>query len=484
MQLECAQANMHRVTLAELDGNFSQMSLPMATISIFRSLSEAEGAWREAAAHCACFVFQTFEWSWAWRESVGRTQDLADYIVHVADTDGRTLMLLPLAIRQTGRLRVLEFLGGSLTDYNAPLIDRDFANTLTGETFERLWRQILGLLPEIDLVWLVRMPQTIEGVPNPLIGLAGTRHTDEAHAATLPATFKELTATRNTKFFAQIRRHRRRLEKLGTVEICYPSEEEERLKVLHTLIEQKSRWVRSNGYPNPFGTHETRAFYERMTTSGLQGGQMSVACLRVGDEIAAAVWGVIFGRRYYFLLTSYAEEWTNYSAGRILTEEVVRRCIDQKIEIFDLTRGDESYKRYWSDHVLPLYEHLEASSAKGLGFAMYRRLRSAVRSNRHLREWLAASRRDGAPLEPAEALAAIPSAQPHRPISAKRAQWILAASQAVGIALARKALLLFTHHWQSGLLALLFRLGALRCCSRVTASKNSGKSNAIQLLFR
>jgi CelD/BcsL family acetyltransferase involved in cellulose biosynthesis len=385
MHLQSGGGHMHWVKPAALDSGASHTSLASTKISIFRSLSEAEDTWREAAAHCAHFLFQTFEWSLAWRETVGRTQDIEDYIVHIADGDGRTLMLLPLAVRRTGRLRVLEFQGGSRNDYNAPLIDRDFACALTRETFERLWRQVLALLPEIDLVWLVRMPQTIEGVPNPLAGFASVRQTDEAHAATLPATFKELTATRSSKFFAQIRRHRRRLEKRGTIAVSYPSEEEERLKVLRTLIEQKLHWIRSNGLANPLASPETRAFYERMTRCGLRGGQISVACLRVGDDIAAAVWGVIVGRRYYFLLTSYAEAWTSYSTGRILTEEVVRRCIDQKIETFDLTLGDESYKRYWSDHVLPLYEHLEARSIKGRGFASYRRLHNALRSNRHLR---------------------------------------------------------------------------------------------------
>jgi CelD/BcsL family acetyltransferase involved in cellulose biosynthesis len=375
---------MHQVKLVDLDGGTSQPLFASTKISIFRSLSEAEGAWREAATHCACFLFQTFEWNWAWRETVGRTLDVEDYIVHVADAGGRTLVLLPLAIRRMGALRVLEFHGGSRNDYNAPLIDREFGCALTSETFEILWRQVLALLPEIDLVWLVRMPQTIEGVPNPLVGLAGVRQTDEAHAATLPATFKELTATRSSKFFAQIRRHRRRLDKHGTIEVRFPSTEEERLKVLHTLLAQKLQWVRGNGYANPFSP-ETCAFYERMTTCELQGGRVSVASLHVNDEIAAAVWGVIFGHRYYFLLTSYAEAWASYSTGRILTEAVVQRCIDEKLDIFDLTLGDEAYKRNWSDHILPLYEHIEARSIKGRAFATYRYLYSAVRGNPHLR---------------------------------------------------------------------------------------------------
>ncbi|MPZ37719.1 MAG: hypothetical protein GEU95_06595 [Rhizobiales bacterium] len=67
-------------------------------------------------------------------------------------------------------------------------------------------------------------------------------------------------------------------------------------------------------------------------------------------------------------------------------ESVLQRCIAQDdVNIFDMTIGDEDYKRAWSDLSLSLYEYLEARSLKGLGFVTYRRLRSAARSNRRLR---------------------------------------------------------------------------------------------------
>jgi CelD/BcsL family acetyltransferase involved in cellulose biosynthesis len=378
---------MNRYKLAALDRGFDGTSLATATITIYPSLAAAESTWRAAVEHCACFVFQTFEWNATWRETVGRTEPISEHVVHVAAADGRTLMLLPLAIRQTQRLRVLEFLGGSLTDYNAPLIDADFARTLDERDFVRLWRTAIGLLPKLDVVWLVRMPETVDGAPNPLIGLSWVRHTDDAYAATLPDSFKEFTATRSTQFFAQIRRHRRRLEKHGSVDVSFPSEAGERLDVIRVLAEQKSSWLRSNGYENTFERSATREFYERLTTSQPQTGRILVACLRVGDQIAATLWGAVFGRRYYFLLPSYGEQWKNYSAGRILTESVLQRCIDQgDVNVFDLTIGDEGYKRVWSDHALALHEYLEARTVKGFAFVWYRRLRSAVRSNRRIRE--------------------------------------------------------------------------------------------------
>jgi CelD/BcsL family acetyltransferase involved in cellulose biosynthesis len=378
---------MQRVKLAELDRGFDGTSLATATILIYPSLSAARDVWRAAVEQCACFVFQTYEWNTTWRETVGRTAAISEAIVHIAAADGRTLMLLPLAIRQSQRLTILEFLGGSLTDYNAPLIDADFAREVDGDEFARLWRTVVRLLPKFDVAWLVRMPKTIDGAPNPMVGLSWVRHTDDAFAATLPESFEAFAATRSTQFFAQIRRHRRRLEKRGHVDVKFPAEPDERLEVIRVLADQKSSWLRSNGYDDPFRHEATREFYERLTTAQPQAGRILVACLRVGDQIAATLWGAIFGRRYYFLLPSYGEEWKKFSAGRILTESVLQRCIAQgDVKVFDLTIGDEGYKRVWSDHSLALHEYLEARTAKGLAFVWYRRLRSALRSNRRIRE--------------------------------------------------------------------------------------------------
>jgi CelD/BcsL family acetyltransferase involved in cellulose biosynthesis len=378
---------MNRFKLAEIDRGFDGTSLAAATITIYPSLAAAESAWRAAVKRCACFVFQTFEWNATWRETVGRGATISEQVIHLTAADGRTLMLLPFAIRQTPRLRVLEFLGGSLTDYNAPLIDADFAYAIGDRQFARLWRAMTSVLPAFDAVWLVRMPKTIDGASNPLAALSWVRHTDDAYAARLPESFKEFTATRSTQFFAQIRRHRRRLEKHGDVNVSFPAEPGERLEVIRVLADQKSSWLRSNGYDDPFRHEATREFYERLAAQQPQAGRILVACLRVGDQVAAALWGAVFGRRYYFLLPSYSEAWKNYSAGRILTESVLQRCIDQgDVSVFDLTIGDEGYKRVWSDHSLALHEYLEARTAKGLAFVWYRRLRSAIRSNRRIRE--------------------------------------------------------------------------------------------------
>lgn len=372
--------------LAQLDRSFRGTMLADATIAIYTSVSDAESAWRRAVEHCACFVFQTFEWNAAWCDTIGRAEAVSERVVHVAAPDGRTLLILPLAICQHRNLRVLQFIGGALTDYNAPLIDIAFAGTVATRDFQRLWRVALGLLPKVDVVWLQRMPQTIDGVRNPMIELSRVRYIDTAHAAMLPASFKEFTATRSMQFFAQIRRHQRRLQKRGNIDICFPADSEQRIEILRALARQKSRWLRRNGLADEFRRPALREFYERLTTCQFQDGNILVACLRVGDQVAAALWGAVFGHRYYFLLPSYAEEWRKFSATRILTQSVIERCIAQgDVRVFDLTIGNERHTRTWTDHSLALHEYLEARTVGGVAFVCWRRVRNAIRSNRRSR---------------------------------------------------------------------------------------------------
>lgn len=43
----------------------------------------------------------------------------------------------------------------------------------------------------------------------------------------------------------------------------------------------------------------------------------------------------------------------------------MRWCIAERLETFDMTWGDEEYKRFWSDQELPLYACTDALTAQG-----------------------------------------------------------------------------------------------------------------------
>src|ERR1051326_4738870 len=121
------------------------------SISVYTSIDAIETLWRRACTECSGFVFQTHEWQSAYQATIGGAEGVSPYIVQVADRTGRTRMLLPLGIHRERGLRVLRFLGGVVTDYNAPVIAPGFAGEIGHAGFAALWERILAQLPAVDL---------------------------------------------------------------------------------------------------------------------------------------------------------------------------------------------------------------------------------------------------------------------------------------------------------------------------------------------
>jgi CelD/BcsL family acetyltransferase involved in cellulose biosynthesis len=73
-----------------------------------------------------------------------------------------------------------------------------------------------------------------------------------------------------------------------------------------------------------------------------------------------------------------AGKWAPYSAGRALLQSLVEWCIERKIERFDLTVGDEEYKRFWANVRMRLYESRYPRTIRGACFLAAQRFRTAI----------------------------------------------------------------------------------------------------------
>ena len=370
--------------LAELDPRFAGRPLAGASIAIYTSLHECEAVWRQAAAQCSSYLFQSFEWQSVWSRTTGARQRVAEFIVHMTGEGAETLLLIPLGIYRSRYLSSLQFLGGALTDYNAPLMASGFADSCTAEDFARLWRAILKLLPKVDIVWLARLPETLDGAANPMLGLSGAIHTANSHCTVLPASFTEFCAARSSSFFKRTRTQARRLARVGPVEIRLEDDADSRIESIRTLARQKSRWTRERGHRDLFAMPGQMEFYETLTKTTIEHGKFVLASMRVDNRIVATQLGFVYRDRYYCLILSRESgEWERYSVGRQLMEWMVKWCIAEcGIKIFDLTIGDEPYKLRWTDRRLPLYELISPHTVNGMCFMIYRRVCIRMRGNR------------------------------------------------------------------------------------------------------
>jgi len=144
------------------------------------------------------------------------------------------------------------------------------------------------------------------------------------------------------------------------------------------MLRQKRRRIAdSNGQPM---SPQHESFYRALATATIPGGRPHVACLRVGGELVATHVGVLHLDRFYWLMPGYEDgDWARLSVGRAVLHALVEWCIANQVGIFDLTVGDEEYKRFWADSRMRLFECRYAVTLRGAGFLAASRARALAR---------------------------------------------------------------------------------------------------------
>jgi CelD/BcsL family acetyltransferase involved in cellulose biosynthesis len=331
-------------------------------IDVIDNLAQIEALWRLASIELSGYVFQCFDWLAVWNATVGAPQGITPALVQVTDAEGRTLMLIPLGIRRFHGCRVLVFLGGEESDYKAPLIDPTFATACFTADFAGLWAAILRRLPRIDIVWFSGMPATIAGAPNPFVTLRGSAHIGYAYAATpLPDSFEAYRKAHRSALFRKAARLYRNGADGSPVRLERVADPAEMLLIFDLTL----AWKRKR-YGNDFMSPGGERFYRQILRSRLTAATPFVARLWIEDTVVATEVGMVQGNRFYGLLTAYESgPWSRLSPGRLLMTEIVRWCIAEGLETFDLTRGDEEYKKDFTDTQTSLHACSQGPTRKG-----------------------------------------------------------------------------------------------------------------------
>ena len=336
-------------------------------IRVFDSFAGLESAWRTLERDGFAYAFQTWPWVTAWQEHVGARGAVAPCPVLIESTAGEPLMALPLGVRRAGRVTVLEWLGGDLSDYHAPLLRELPAALQSPEAFGALWRRVLDALPRCDVIRFERQPATIGPLENPFLLPGCTLNPNRAHAAGLEGTLDDfLDAKRSASWRRKERRKERRLADHGEVKFVLATRPEEIDEILPEMIRQKSRSYRDLGVTDLFAVPGYRDFVTALTRKHAADGFVFLCALEVGGRLAATYWGVVYGRRFYHLLPTYAvDELTRYAPGNVLLRRMFEWCLTNGIEVFDFTSGDDDYKAPWCDRSLLLYDYFEGVSPRG-----------------------------------------------------------------------------------------------------------------------
>jgi CelD/BcsL family acetyltransferase involved in cellulose biosynthesis len=325
------------------------------------------------------YVFQTADFLDVWSDTVGKARGTRPFFVAVVDDSGTPHALFPLGIerRQFG-VRVLTFLDGGVSDYNAPVLYPE-VKSWDLELTQKLWRAIVRIAPPFDIAVVEKMPERVFDIDNPLMPLVTARYPDSGHVMHLPGNVAEFVSKRLPRA-QDTRRKLRRLGERGKLEFRVARTPAERNDFVAAMMRQKSRrYVETRG-ADGFERPGYRAFFRDAAFRLAPQGLVHLSALTLDGAILAAHWGYHSGGRFYYMMPSFeGGEWDRYSPGRHLLNNLIELAIKDGVEIFDHGIGDEGYKDEYCDLKMDLYQIEVSRTLLGRAALLSRRARSSLR---------------------------------------------------------------------------------------------------------
>ena len=112
-------------------------------------------------------------------------------------------------------------------------------------------------------------------------------------------------------------------------------------------------------------------FYREVARQGVAEGYAVVSALVCDKGVVATTLGVRHGATYFLLRISHTgRTWANFSPGLLVTEHTMAALHAQGVRRFDLSIGNQDYKRRLGAEPVPLTDVSVALSWRGLPYVL------------------------------------------------------------------------------------------------------------------
>ena len=320
-----------------------------------------------------CYAFQCADILELTCETLILAQKAQPLFVAILGANDDPLALLPLCIETHNRTRVLTFLDGGFSDYNAPVLF-PAAQNWSVEIARTIWLVLRRILPQFDVAIFEKVPERIFELENPLILLGTSVHPASGHGVTLPGTWDALKGQLPRRENA--RYQTRRLNKLGKLSFAVADAPEKYDEFLTALMRQKSqRYLETRGVDG-LDRPGYRDFLRKAKYYLSPAGPVRLCALKLNDIVIATSWGYVVGGRFYYLVLSFeGGDWRQYSLGRLMLDGLLEWCIAQGLKVLDCGVGDEDFKLEYCDISIPLRQVEIATTIRGRIYLLMRNAR-------------------------------------------------------------------------------------------------------------
>lgn len=340
-----------------------------------------EKKWKKLEDSSNCFVFQTYAWSKYWYETFCTNSGHTSlYVIVITDDSRKPVLLIPFYLQKKIGLKVLSFIGGNQSDYKSVIADMELLNDIN--EFNRYYRFAEQYFPFSDVVHFEKVPDFIGNSKNYLLDSHKFQYQESAFSLKLPSNYEELRTIVKSKTINDVKRQIKRLNLVGNlvfdceVKSVYNNEE------IKEMIKQKRARYLATNVPDMFRDERVNDFYTNISKIGPSNFHVHFSTLKLNGEIIATHWGVVYLNRFYFLMPTYLmNEYSIYSPGKVLLNELINWSILNKLDVFDFTIGSEHYKKDWCNREICLYQYVSVITLKGYCYLLIIYLKSFTRRN-------------------------------------------------------------------------------------------------------
>lgn len=351
---------------------------PRASVAVYRTQAAAIGAYK-AFESCSTFSpAQSPAWVSAW---VAETKP--DFVVATLSLGGVPSYALAVEIVRRGPFHIARLLGGHHANGNFSPLARA-APPLSRAHLEMLINSIGKERPDIDLLSLERVADTIQDRTNPLMALPCLQSPNPALAVDLSGGFDALLQRPSGKRKRKKNRSQsRKFEAAGGFRLVTATTPDEVSRFLDAFFAMKQERFRKMGLTDVFAASEVRQFFHRLFRDALAEKEPPFVLdgLEVAGQLRAVTGSSRCGDRLVCEFGAIREdELSRLSPGDFLFFDNIRRACEEGLALYDFSVGDEPYKRLWCDVEITHYDVLVPMTLRGSILARAMRARNRLKA--------------------------------------------------------------------------------------------------------
>lgn len=166
---------------------------------------------------------------------------------------------------------------------------------------------------------------------------------DTCKVVRLTRSFDEYMSSLDKDTSKKVKYYLRSINRDFDVEVSLPDDEKSLLVLWRKFLELHERRVHSKGGKTVLSNKNFQEFYYSVAYNAYRERNLRLVALKLDNEVAAVLFGVVWKRTFYFLNIGY-RKYSKYSLGLSLPVMCIEQSINAGLDYFDFLGGGGDYK--------------------------------------------------------------------------------------------------------------------------------------------